>query len=397
MKFSARTAWDHRDSALTRAVNATRAERPGELTDLTLSNPTRCGFSYDETAILGALNVPLAMDYDPDPMGIQSARVAVAAYYQDHGASVGAKQVLLTTSTSEAYSFLFRLLCDAGDAVCAAQPSYPLFDFIADLDDVTLIAYPLFEDYGWWIDFAELERRITERTRAILLVHPNNPTGHAVTSAERLRLEALCCQRGIALIVDEVFLDYKLTAAQIQSFACGPHPCLTFVISGLSKIAALPQMKVGWLAAFGPEPARSEALSRLEVIADTFLSMNSPAQQALPTWLALRRPMQEQIVERVRGNLLRLEQQFDVIAVEAGWSAIVRLRRDQVGGLGGEELAAALVEQAGLLVHPGVFFGLTATNQIVVSLIVPVGEFAAGCGKLKQWCEANELTADSDG
>ena len=192
---------------------------------------------------------------------------------------------MLTTSTSEGYGYLFRLLCDAGDEVLVAQPSYPLFDFLADLEDVRLKSYPLFYDHGWWIDFAELERRIGPRTKAVVVVHPNNPTGHATGAGERERLEEICVRRGLALIVDEVFLDYPMEEKRLMSFAVGPHPVLTFVLSGMSKIAGLPQMKVGWIVGFGPEAARREALGRLEVIADTFLSMNAPVQGALAVWL----------------------------------------------------------------------------------------------------------------
>ena len=196
---------------------------------------------------------------------------------------------MLTTSTSEGYGYLFRLLCDAGDEVLVAQPSYPLFDFLADLEDVRLKSYPLFYDHGWWIDFAELEKRIGPRTKAVVLVHPNNPTGHATGAGERERLEEICVRHGLALIVDEVFLDYPFEeSARLGSFAVGPHPVLTFVLSGMSKIAGLPQMKVGWIAAFGPEGVRREAMERLEVIADTFLSMNAPVQGALPGWLSGR-------------------------------------------------------------------------------------------------------------
>ena len=219
---------------------------------------------------------------------MRSAREAVVGYYSDHGADVDPDAVVLTTSTSEGYGYLFRLLCDAGDEVLVAQPSYPLFDFLADLEDVRLRIYPLFYDHGWWIDFAELERRIGPRTKAIVVVHPNNPTGHATGSRERQRLEEICARHGLALIVDEVFLDYPLGAEGLVSFAVGPHPVLTFCLSGMSKIAGLPQMKVGWIVGLGPDVDRLQAMGRLEVIADTFLSMNAPVQGALPVWMAGR-------------------------------------------------------------------------------------------------------------
>ena len=361
-----------------------------ELVDLTISNPTVCGFRYEDDAVLDALRNPAAMTYDPSPRGILSARVAVAGYYAEHGAEVEPDQIVLTVSTSEAYSFLFRLLCDAGDSVLVAQPSYPLFDFLADLDDVRLRPYPLFYDHGWWIDFAELERAITLRTRAVIVVHPNNPTGHWTGVAEREKLEALCVRHGLALIVDEVFLDYPLRDGYTldgkdgaaRSFACGEHPAaLTFVLSGLSKIAGLPQMKAAWIATLGPEQMRAEALGRLEIVADTFLSMNAPVQLAMGTWLAGRGAIQGQILQRARENLGVLERiaaeapgRLQVLDVDAGWSAVVGLP----GCVGEADCAERLVRELGVIVHPGSFYGMAERNRVVVSLIGLAEEFEAG-------------------
>ena len=319
------------------------------------------------------------MVYDPDPRGMRSAREAVARYYADQGAGRGAEvdpdAVVLTTSTSEAYSYLFRLLCNAGDEVLVAQPSYPLFDFLAELEDVRLKPYPLFYDFGWWIDFAELERKIGPRTRAIVVVHPNNPTGHATGLAERERLEEICVRHGLALIVDEVFLDYPVGNAELRSFAVGPHPALTFCLSGLSKIAGLPQMKVGWLVAMGPDRDRVEALGRLEVIADTFLSMNGPAQLALPLWLEGRQGIQEQILARVRQNLAAAKAAgLEVLSMDGGWSAVLKLR--WVGG--GESVDEWVLREAGVMVHPGLFYGIAEAGRVVVSLITLREDFAEG-------------------
>jgi aspartate/methionine/tyrosine aminotransferase len=348
------------------------------LLDLTVSNPTACGFAYDAETLLGPLRNEAALGYDPDPRGMRSAREAVGQYYADHGAAVDPDAVVLTTSTSEAYSYLFRLLCDPGDEVLVAQPSYPLFDFLADLDDVRLRPYPLFYDFGWWIDFAELERRIGPRTKAVLVVHPNNPTGHWTHRAERERLEEMCARHGLALIVDEVFLDYPLAGEPAAaSFAVGPHPALTFVLSGMSKIAALPQMKVAWVAAFGPGEARTEALGRLEVIADTFLSMGAPAQLALPAWLATRGAMQAQIAARTERNLAVLRDQagVGVLRVEAGWAAVLLLR-------GWEAPARRLLAECGVVVHPGEFYGLGDPRMVVVSLLTPEALFRAGMERM---------------
>ncbi len=383
------------ESSLSSAIR--RARQAGrELIDLTISNPTACGFAYDAATILHALRNPAALSYDPDPRGIASARAAVAAYYEDHQSQVHPEHLVLTTSTSEAYSFLFRLLCDPGDEVVVAQPSYPLFDFLATLDDIRLQPYPLFYDFGWWIDFAELERRITPRTRAILLVHPNNPTGHATSLAERQQLEALCARHGLALIVDEVFLDYTVEeGATVPSFAAGEHPCLTFVVSGLSKIAALPQMKVGWLAAFGPVALRDDALARLEVIADTFLSMNASVQLALPVWLAGRVEIQRQILGRVRQNLAALADLafLTSLPVQAGWAAVVQLPQR----VGSDRLAETLVAEARVIVHPGSFYALPGNHRVVVSLLPPPPIFQAGVEQLMNWCESNKLTFAAQG
>ena len=270
--------------------------------------------------------------------------------------------LVLTTSTSESYSFLFRLLCDPGDEVLVAQPSYPLFDFLADLDDVRLRPYPLFYDHGWWIDFAELERAVSLRTRAVIVVHPNNPTGHWTGIREREAMESLCARHGLALIVDEVFLDYSLKSEPLgeitggRSFACGEHPALTFVLSGLSKIAGLPQMKAAWIATLGPEQARAEALGRLEIVADTFLSMNAPVQLAMPSWLTGAGAMQTQIRERARENLATLRRiaaeapgRLQVLEVDAGWSAVVGLP----GCVGEVDCAERLVRERGSGSAPG--------------------------------------------
>jgi alanine-synthesizing transaminase len=380
-RFSARTSWDVEESSYAAAVREARASGR-RIYDLTISNPTRCRFVYD-AELLGALGDLRALVYDPDPRGLTVAREAVAEYYADHGAAVSAADLVLTTSTSESYSYLFRLLCDPGDEVLVALPSYPLFDFLADLDDVRLRPYPLFYDHGWWIDFAELERAITPRTRAILLVHPNNPTGHWTGAAERELLEALCVRHCLALIVDEVFLDYPLreVVPALRSFAVGKQPALTFVLSGLSKICGLPQMKAAWIATLGPEKARAEALARLEIVADTFLSMNAPVQLAMPSWLAGRAAIQAEILERARGNLgvlTRMAEEspglLQVLRADAGWSAVVALPRC----VGDTDCAERLARERRVLAHPGSFYGMAERNRIVVTLIGTAEEFEAG-------------------
>jgi aspartate/methionine/tyrosine aminotransferase len=342
------------------------------LWDLTASNPTHCGFAYDAEAILAPLNDPLALLYEPNPRGLRSAREAVSLYYRDHGATVDPEQIFLTTSTSEAYSFLFRLLCDPGDEVLIGQPGYPLFDFLARLDDVRLVPYELFYDHGWHLDLEALRRSVTPRTRAIVVVHPNNPTGHFTRPADRAALEELCREHRLALIVDEVFLDYGLARQPAgESFAVGKHAVPTFVLSGLSKVAALPQMKAAWIACFAGGADQPEALQRLEMISDTFLSMSAPIQCAIPTWLAGRATLQQQIRQRVQGNLAVLDAVLlrqtlmTRLDVEAGWYAVLR-----VPGLKPEEETALdlLLERA-VVIHPGGFFGFPGQGWLVVSLL----------------------------
>jgi alanine-synthesizing transaminase len=373
MKFSRRTSWNLEENAMTGAVRARRATGR-ELFDLTIGNPTSCSFVYDELSLLGALSSPEALVYDPDSLGMRSAREAVAVYYRDAGATVSLDRIGLTTSTSEAYSFLFRLLCDPGDEVLIARPSYPLFEYIAQLDDVVLREYPLFYDpaaglgsaHGWAIDLHALRESICARTRAIVVVHPNNPTGNFVSLEERAVLEALCAEHHLALIVDEVFLDYALDAKPATSFAAGEPPCLSFVLSGISKICGLPQMKASWIVAAGPDDQVRAAMARLEVIADTFLSMNAPVQYALPFWLDGRHSIQQQIRQRMRENLAALDRRLpgtssQRLAMQGGWTVVLRVPRT---GTGFAEAALG----CDVLVQPGELYGLP-DGRAVLSLL----------------------------
>ena len=339
MPFSQRTNWNTEENYLARA-HRERLAAGLPIADLTASNPTRCGFTYP-ASLLSALIDPQALEYDPQPRGLLSAREAICAYYRAHAVALDPEQIVLTTSTSEAYSFLFRLLCDPGDEILIPQPSYPLFDFLADLDDVRLRSAPLVYENGWQIDAEGIRRAVTPQTRAIVLVHPNNPTGHYTKPWEAEELARLCSEFGLSLIVDEVFLDYSFGAkaespgAESVSFVRGPefsHSLAgvpVYVVSGLSKIAGLPQMKAAWIVATGPE--LEHALARLEVIADTFLSMNAPVQLAMPAWLEAREAIQTQIRRRVAANLAVLDQAVETVeavqrlAVEGGWYGVLRI------------------------------------------------------------------------
>jgi alanine-synthesizing transaminase len=399
--FADRTNWRLAQNRLSEAVEAARAEN-AKLLDLTISNPTRVGLEYDAAGILAALHSPQALDYDPQAKGLLAAREAVAQYsfercgrgQRDVASNVSTmvdpERIVLTTSTSEGYSYVFRLLCNAGDELLVPKPSYPLFEFLADLQDVKLVPYPLIYDHGWQMDFPSLEKAVSKRTRGVVVVHPNNPTGSYVKAGEFAPLNAFCRAHGLALIVDEVFLDYRLDDQQDDrkhaSFAAN-RDVLTFTLSGLSKISALPQMKVAWVVTSGPEAEAVEAMARLEVIADTYLSMNAPIQWAVPILLDQRRNIQRQLLARVRRNLAELDRQVAAqqacqrLHVEGGWNAVLRVpvtRSD-------EDLAIALVREQAVLVHPGHFYDFPSDGYLVLSLITPEAEFSEGIAKLLEY------------
>jgi aspartate/methionine/tyrosine aminotransferase len=383
--FSNRTNWKLEENAYTRTLRKHR-QSGKEILDLTISNPTVCGFQYDDAAILAALNNPVALRYDPEPKGLPQARAAVVEYYgqKQPGTLLDPERVILTTGTSEAYSFLFRLLCEPDDEILIAHPSYPLFDFLATIQDVALRPFHLVYDHGWQIDFPALKKTISPRTRAILLVHPNNPTGHFVGATEAEQLNAICAEHDLALIVDEVFLDYEMRAASSHKKRHGSfvsnNLALTFVLSGLSKISALPQMKVGWLAVSGPDALVRDAIARLEIIADTYLSLSAPAQCALPALLAQRHKMQPQIMARVEANLRQLDDQLaqqESVArfeIEGGCYAVLRVPAVQSD----EDLAIKLLKEHSVLVHPGHFYDFPDDGHLVVSLLPRAEEFSEG-------------------
>jgi aspartate/methionine/tyrosine aminotransferase len=374
MRFSRRTDWNTEESELARA-HRLRAQAGLPIADLTASNPTRCGFRYDP-GLLAALASPMALDYDPQPRGLLIARQAVCAYYAAHRVALAPEQIVLTTSTSEAYSYLFRLLCDPGGEILAPQPGYPLFDFLAGLDDVNLRNAPLIYDHGWQIDPEGFRRAIGPHTRAIVLVHPNNPTGHFTKPWEAEELGRLCREFDFSLIIDEVFLDYGFGPAP-ASFAAGLDGVPVYVVSGLSKIAGLPQMKAAWIAATGPHAA--QALDRIEVIADTFLSMNAPVQCALPAWLEGRHAIQTQIRARVAANLASLDRELGLLssvsrlAVEGGWYAVLR-----IPAIAPDEHTVLALLDRGVWVHPGYFFGMAPSGWLVISLLGPEADFSTG-------------------
>jgi aspartate/methionine/tyrosine aminotransferase len=380
--FSERTNWQLESNRLGEAL-AKHRQSGQPILDLTASNPTTCGFRYHSGSLLRALSDPKAIVYDPDPRGLPVARRAIVDYYGSHQVQLSTEDLILTTSTSEAYSFVFRLLCNPGDEILIPEPSYPLFAYLAQIQDVKLVPYALIYDHGWQIDFHGLQNSITDRTRAVIVVHPNNPTGHFTAPAEISELNRICAGRGLAVIADEVFLDFAISQPAPRSFAA-TREALTFTMSGVSKICGLPQMKLAWLVASGPQNLKASSLERLEIIADTYLSMNAPAQYALPTFLDQRAEFQSQVRARVQKNLAALDRRLTEqkscarLDVQAGWYAVLRIPATRSD----EDLALLLLETKGVYAHPGHFYDFPTDGFLVVSLITPEEDFAEGIEQL---------------
>jgi aspartate/methionine/tyrosine aminotransferase len=347
--------------------------------DLTLSNPTVAGIDYP-LDLLDPLADPAGLSYRPDPRGLPEAREAVSAYYVERGASVPPERVFLCASTSEAYGLLFRLLCDPGDAVLAPAPSYPLFDHLGGLEGVRVIPYGLDLDGDGQ---PLLDDPHIAGSRAVLVVHPNNPTGAHVAPGVAARIAGACGENATALIADEVFLDYPLDGRRRESFA-GRDDCLTFVLGGLSKSVGLPQLKLGWIVVSGPDSLRNEALERLEFVSDAYLSASTPAQLALASFLERGKLIRTRILERCMGNLRVMERllkkapSIRVLRPEGGWSAVVRypsLDDD-------ETVALKLMREDGVAVHPGTWFGFPTSGHLVVSLLPVPHVFREGVVRL---------------
>jgi alanine-synthesizing transaminase len=402
--FSSRLNWDLRPNPLTTLLEQKRAAGTNIL-NLTESNPTLAGFTYPTAEILSALADPRALHYHPSPRGLPSAREAIANYYAHRDpapcVSVGLRpdQILITASTSAAYAYLFKLLCDPGDEILTPRPSYPLFEFLAALESVRVRQYPLRYDGAWHIDFPALEAAITTRTRAIVVVNPNNPTGSFLKPDEFARLQSIAIRSAsspmrqlgassgstreggasnIPILIDEVFSDYYFGAPPRAPAA---PQTLTFCMSGLSKIAGLPQLKLGWIVAQGP--GHEAALDRLELIADTYLSVATPVQLALPRLLAASETIRAQILDRAQSNLARLRSltagtACHVLNVEGGWSATLQVPRTRTE----EQWALTLLADHDVLVQPGFFFDFESEAFLVVSLITPPEIFTEGVHRL---------------
>jgi len=423
--FAKRTNWPLEPNSFARALDAHR--RSGKpLIDLTASNPTTCGFAYPQREILDALRNPRALEYRPESKGLLSARAAVAEYYRDRPSftpsgeprasanRIEPERIVLTSGTSEAYTHVFRLLCEAGDEILVPAPSYPLLEFLADLADVRLVPYPLLYDHGWQMDFVGLRVALTPRSRAVVVVHPNNPTGSFVKPREAAELAEICAAREMAIVADEVFLDYgdpgvrgdagipgaagkgfvgaELVSARFPTIELQPtfafsDAALTFTLSGLSKISALPQMKLAWIVASGPESAARDAVDRLEVIADTYLSPSTPIQLAAPEFLAMRGALQSQLQERIAANLAFLDATLagcdaaTRLERAGGWYAVLRVPKSSSD----ESLVVSLLERNSVLIHPGTFYNFPSEGFLVLSLIAPTSEFEQGARLLKDF------------
>ena len=368
--FSSRLPWQTPRNELTKRLGL----KGGAAYDLTESNPTRAGIPYDRASILAPLSDPASLVYEPAAAGLPAARQAVASY-----CGVSPDHVLLTASSSEAYSFLFKLLCDPGDEILAPRPSYPLFEFLASLEAVIVKQYPLRYQEGWWMDTAAVQKMITPRTRAIVVVNPNNPTGSYVKQAEIAALDSF----GIPIVSDEVFAGYSFEPDPQRVTTLASASSRAFSLGGFSKLLGLPQMKLGWIVT---QDAQSR--ERLELIADTFLSVSAPVQHAAASWLELRRPFQAAMMERLAGNLAWLRTQCEPLRVEGGWYATLRLPRTRSE----EEWAIAFLEEDDVLIQPGYFYDFETEAFAVLSLLTRPEIFREGVSRILRRTDVGPVT-----
>ena len=383
MTFSSRTSQHDEPNPLAEAVREARARAAAggpALLDLTVGNPTSAGIPYASEAILAALSDPRGLVYEPEPLGITSAREAVARDWTSRGTPIDASRIALTASTSEAYGVLFKVLCDPGDEILVPAPSYPLLGFLAAFESVVLKPYPLVYAGGWHVDMDALERSIGARTRAIIVVTPNNPTGSYLGAHE---LDAML-DLGLPIVSDEVFATYPLEGngppdGRVASVVTASRS-LTFALSGLSKLAGLPQLKLGWIGVAGDTSLAARAMARLELVLDAYLSVATPVQHALPTILGARGATEDAIRARTRANLevlrttMKSAPSASVLEVEGGWYAIVRVPEVKTD----EEWSLELVTRDAVHLQPGYFFDMQRGAYLVVSLLTPQATFAEG-------------------
>ncbi len=387
-RYSKRLPWsfspNHISGLLTEKRNAGIP-----ILDLTVSNPTT-GLRYPHSAIKGALGDLRDLSYRPNPFGLDEARETISRYYQEQGCPVDASRIALTASTSEAYALLFKLLCDPGDEVLIPVPSYPLFEYLAALENVRTVPYSLRYDGSWFIDFERLRERISDRSRAIVVVNPNNPTGSFLKNWEREQLIELACERSLPIICDEVFMSYELgSEAQRVKTLANQEAVVSFSLNGLSKLAGMPQMKLAWLTINGPEHQRQTARERLEILLDTYLSVNTPVQLALPALFEIGAGIRSELLARINQNFdcarsVLKSSPVNVLHTEGGWSVLLQLPRNQ----NGEEWVAQLLQQKQTLLQPGFFFDMPGEAYAVASLITEPDEFRAGIDRLRDLAQA---------
>ncbi len=378
--FSSRLTWHAQPNSVDGALRRMRESGVNYL-DLTLSNPTLAGLDYPVQAITSSFNHAGMLSYEPDPTGLETAREQIARL-----SNVPLRRVILSASTSESYSWLFKLLCNPGDEILTPAPSYPLFEYLAALENVEVRRYPLHYDHGWFVDTGALEARITSRTKAIIIVNPNNPTGSFLKHRELNELVRICREHSLALISDEVFASYTLdTAEETVRTLASVDDVLTFCLNGLSKYAGLPQMKLGWIIAGGPGEVLASALERLSLIADSYLSVGTPVQLALPGLLAAAESIQPQILKRVNQNLSTLRDVIDrqvpaasLLKVEGGWSAIIRVPTV----LTEEEWVLTLLQEHKVLAQPGYFYDMESEAYLVLSLLTAPPTFREGVARI---------------
>jgi alanine-synthesizing transaminase len=384
LPYSKRLPWSCSSNKLSQLIAATRAaNRP--VLDLTVSNPTRALASYPHAEIAAAYAAIADFAYHPEAAGLRCAREAIASYYRAQGLAISEDRILLTASTSEAYSLLFKLLCDPGDEILIPLPSYPLFEYLAALESVQTVPYRLLYDGSWFVDFDDLRSRISSRTRAIIVVDPGNPAGAYLKPSETASLLALASEHNLPVISDEVFLDYPISAGSTpQSSLCAYDGTLTFSLNGLSKLAGMPQMKLGWIVLNGPPDDRAAARQRLELLLDTYLSVSTPVQLAAPRLFQIGSGIQQQLHHHTRTNLAAAQRILNGSAAnplhtEGGWSVILQLP----GLLAEEAWALLLLQEASVVTQPGYFFDMYAEPYIVLSLITPPDVFAQGLSAIR--------------
>ena len=379
MKFSKRTNWNFTPNQISQTLDRLKKDKI-DFIDLTESNPTQCQFNYLNKKLLKNFQNKENLSYDPCAQGLKEAREAISCFYAKRKLCVNPEHILLTSSTSEAYSYLFRLLADQDDQILFPRPSYPLFQFLTEINDVTMSQYSLVYGQSWSINFKELCKNIKENTRGVVLVNPNNPTGSYVSIDEIDRLNKICIEKNIPIISDEVFHDFNFDDFLEKTSLIGNHKVLTFVLGGLSKSLGLPQMKLSWIVVNGPTKDVENAILRLDMLMDTFLSVNYPVQRSLSDWLSNSEEIEQEIKLRIRKNREFLQNQLksvkgcELLQADGGWSATISL----LSSRSEEDWVMKLLNSYHVLVYPGYFFDFQNEGKFVISLLPYPDIFSEG-------------------